>query len=167
MEKILIGTVLKPHGIKGELKIKYFADSFASIKNCKVVFIDGKEYKVTKLKLDSGDFAFLGLDGVIDRNMSELFRNKEVYALKSQIVKSKTAFFISDLKGLKVYVNGEIFGEVTDVLQSNVDMFCIELINGKIAYLPYLKSLNLDVNIEEKSLKIVGDDYEKVIFYEN
>ncbi|MBQ9781803.1 MAG: 16S rRNA processing protein RimM, partial [Clostridia bacterium] len=80
MEKILIGTVLKPHGIKGELKIKYFADSFASIKNCKVVFIDGKEYKVTKLKLDSGDFAFLGLDGVIDRNMSELFRNKEVYA---------------------------------------------------------------------------------------
>ena len=31
----------------------------------------------------------------------------------------------------------------------------------------FLKSLNLDVNIENKSLKIVGNDYEKVIFYEN
>ncbi len=167
MEKILIATVLKPHGIKGELKIKYYADSFDSIKKCKVVFIDGNEYKVTKLKLDSGEFAFLGLDCVIDRNVAELMRDKEVYALKSQIIKSKTAFFISDLIGLNVFVNGNLLGQVVDVVQSNVDMFYIKMQNGTLAYLPYLKSLNLDINIENKSINIVGDDYEKVIFYES
>ncbi len=166
MEKILIGVVLKPHGIKGELKIKYFADSFESIKGCKQVFLDGKEYNA-KLKLDSGEFAFLILDGVIDRNNSELLRSKEVYALKSQIKKSKTSYFICDLIGLNVYVNDNLFGTIIDVLQSNVDMFHIKLLDGKTAYLPFLKSLNLDVNIENKSLQIVGNDYEKVIFYEN
>ena len=166
MEKILIGTILKPHGIKGELKIKYFADTFESIKGCKVVFIDDKEYSA-KLKLDSGEFAFLTLNGVSDRNFAELLRQKEVYALKSQIKKSKTSYFICDLIGLNVYVNDNLFGTVIDVLQSNVDMFYIKLIDGKTAYLPFLKSLNLDVNIENKSLKIVGNDYEKVIFYEN
>ncbi len=167
MEKILLGVALKPHGIKGELKIKYYADSFESIKGVKTLFIDGTEYKVKKLKLDSGEFAFLSLDVVLDRNNAELFRNKEIFALKSQIKKSNDTFFISDLIGLNVYVQGSLFGVVTDVLQSNVDMFCIKLLDGKTAYLPFLKSLNLDVNIASKTLKIVGNDYEKVIFYEN
>ncbi len=166
MEKILIGTILKPHGIKGELKIKYFADTFDSIKGCNTVFIDDNEYKA-KLKLDSGEFAFLSLNSVTDRNNAELLRQKQVYALKSQIKKSKTSFFICDLIGLEVFVNDVHFGRVIDVLQSNVDMFYIKLVDGKTAYLPFLKSLQLDVNIENKSLKIVGNDYEKVIFYEN
>ncbi len=167
MEKILIGVVLKPHGVKGELKIKYYADGFDSIKNCKVVFIDEKEYKVTKLKLDSGEFAFLLLDSVNDRNFAELLRNKEIYGLKSQIKKTATSYFIADLIGLDVYLFGNLFGKVTDLIQSNVDMFVIKLQNGKTAYLPFLKSLNLDINIENNSINITNEDYEKVIFYED
>jgi 16S rRNA processing protein RimM len=167
MEKILIATILKPHGIKGDLKIKFYADSFQSIKGVKTVFIDNKEYSVGTLKLDGSDFAFLSLSGVTDRNFSELLRGKEVYAYKNQIKKSATSFFIADLIGLNVFINEEMFGTVKDVIQSNVDMFVISLTNNKVAYLPFLKSLNLKIDIENKTLNINGNDYEKVIFYED
>ncbi len=167
MEKLLVATVLKPHGIKGEMKIKFFADDFSSIAKIKTFYIDNKEYSVTSLKYDGQDFAFLHLLGVEDRDVAESLRNASLFADKSSIRKSKTSFFIADLIGLQVIINGEVFGTIEDVIKSNVDMFNILKTDGKRAYLPYLKSLNFDIDIENKTLKIKGEDYEKVIFYES
>ena len=38
-EKIEIGAVAKPQGIKGELKVRLFADDFAAVKDIKTVEI--------------------------------------------------------------------------------------------------------------------------------
>ena len=41
---IIIGEVLKPQGVRGEIKIKPYIDDFADVKNFKTLFIAGKEY---------------------------------------------------------------------------------------------------------------------------
>ena len=41
MNKIEIGAVAKPQGIKGELKLRLFCDGFDSVKNVTKVELDG------------------------------------------------------------------------------------------------------------------------------
>ena len=168
MEKLEVFEVVKPQGIKGELKVRILADNILSVNKIKKIYDEsGKEYLVKNIKDAFGGFAFILLNGVLTRNDAELMRGKIFYALKEDIKKGKNSYFISDLKGLKVIVDGAVFGEISDVLQSNVDMFKIVLINGKTAYFPFLKTLNPIVDLDGKTLTIDGDKLEDVIYYES
>lgn len=168
MEKLEVFEVVKPQGIKGELKARILADSILSVNKLKTIYDEsGKEYLVKNIKDAFGGFAFILLDGVITRNDAELMRGKIFYALKNDIKKGKNSYFISDLKGLKVIVYGAIFGEITDVLQSNVDMFKITLTSGQTAYFPFLKALSPVVDLDAKTITVDGEKLKDIIYYES
>ncbi len=168
MEKLEVFEIVKPQGIKGELKARVLADSIFSVNKIKKIYDEtGKEYLVKSVKDAFGGFAFILLDGVVTRNDAELFRGKIFSAYKSEIKKDKNAYFISDLKGLKVIANGEELGEILDVLQSNVDMFKVKLKNNSIAYFPFLKILNPEVDLQSKTIEIEGEKLKEVIYYES
>ena len=80
MNKIEIGAVAKPQGIKGELKIRLFADSFDSVKNVTEVEINSVIYKVENFRAINADEAILKVKGIDDRNFVETLRRCEVYA---------------------------------------------------------------------------------------
>ena len=58
MARLVIGEVLKPQGIRGEIKIKTYTDENAAVKNFRRVFIGGEEYKV--LSFRTGESGFWG-----------------------------------------------------------------------------------------------------------
>ncbi len=168
MEKLEVFEVVKPQGIKGELKARILGDSIYSVNKIKTIYdVDGKEYLVKNVKDAFGGFAFISLNGIVTRNDAELLRGKIFSANKSDIKKDKSSYFISDLKGLRIIVDGEEFGVVLDVLQSNVDMFKIQLLNGNIAYFPFLKILNPKVDLDNKTINVEGDKLKDVIYYES
>lgn len=168
MDKLACFTVVKPQGIKGELKAKILADGFESVKLIKTLFDEnGNEYNVKKVKDAFGGFAFLSLDKIVTRNDAELYRNATFYALKSSIKKSKNDYFISDIIGLNVLVDDEVIGVVKDVIKSNVDMFEIELKSGKKAYFPFLNSLNINFDFDKKILTVKSEKLNGVIYYED
>lgn len=73
--KILIGIVLRPQGINGEVKISDYTDGEKSLKNINKVYIGGNEYPL--LNLSGRDNAlFLRLGGIFDRNAAECLRGK-------------------------------------------------------------------------------------------
>lgn len=125
MQKLLIGRVVKPQGIKGEVKVLLLTDGFFSVKNLKEAYIGDKLYKINSIKDAGVPCAFLGLQGVTDRNAAEALRGAEVYADKSLINKDKNAYFIEDLIGLTLYAGEDKIGRIQDVIKSNVDMFVI------------------------------------------
>ena len=125
MQKLLIGRVVKPQGIKGEVKVLLLTDGFFSVKNLKEAYIGDKLYKINSIKDAGVQCAFLGLQGVTDRNAAEALRGAEVYADKSLINKDKNAYFIEDLIGLTLYAGEDKIGAIQDVIKSNVDMFVI------------------------------------------
>ena len=125
MQKLLIGRVVKPQGIKGEVKVLLLTDGFFSVKNLKEAYIGDKLYKINSIKDAGVPCAFLGLQGICDRNAAEALRGAEVYADKSLINKDKNAYFIEDLIGLTVYAGEDKIGTIQDVIKSNVDMFVI------------------------------------------
>ncbi len=167
MEKLEVFEVVKPQGIKGEVKARILADSIFNVDKLKKIYDEnGKEYSLKRVKDAFGGFAFLSINGIDTRNDAELLRGKLFTALKEDIKKGKNSYFICDLKGLKVVADGEEIGVISDVLQSNVDMFKIELKGSKIAYLPFLKALEPTVDLIGKTITVNGERLEELIYYE-
>ena len=83
-EKLTVASILKPQGILGEIKVKALTDSSEDLKGFKKIFIDGVEYSVLSVRAQ-GDFAYLGLKGIADRNAAELLRGKDIEVFRAEI----------------------------------------------------------------------------------
>lgn len=195
MQKLLIGRVVKPQGIKGEVKVLLLTDGFFSVKNLKEAYIGDKLYKINSIKDAGVPCAFLGLQGVTDRNAAEALRGAEVYADKSLINKDKNAYFIEDLIGLTLYAGEDKIGTIQDVIKSNVDMFVISGVESAggndgenkaveetenddktsdkkpqksgVIYMPFLKVLNSKIDLNAKTITVDKAKFYECATYEN
>ena len=168
MEKYLkIGVVVKPQGIKGELKVIPYTDDISRFKKLKHVVIDGQTYNVTGAKIGV-DAVFLSIFGVGDRNTAETFRNKELFVeRKDAIIPSENSYFIVDIIGSTVMnENGEKVGVVTDVTNAKTDIFTIDC-SGKTMRFPFLKDLLVKVEIENKLIVVNSKRLGEVACYED
>ena len=165
MDKLLIGTVLKPQGIRGELKIKNYTDDFYAISALKEVFIDGVSYQVLKMRCDKD--VFILLRGIADRNDAELFRNKDIYALKADVRRKKNTYFICDVIGCKVVLtSGEEVGQITDILSARTDIYYIDTPQGK-AIFPLIPDLKAKFDIEARKVTVDAQVFEQEVRYES
>ena len=163
--KILIGKIVKPQGINGEVKLVDYTDGYTAVKKIERVYIDDVEYKV--LSLSSRDGAiFMCLRGVFDRNAAELLRGKDVYADKEMIQKSADSFFIEDVIGCKLYLSsGKCIGEIVDVTNASTDVFTVKSIDGRYSF-PFLKSLEPSSDFEKKVMTVDAKRFTEVAFFE-
>lgn len=165
-DKLLIGTVTKPQGIKGEVKIKFYSDSAYSLSKVRSVYIDGKVYKVLNIR-SNGDELFMALKGIADRNEAETLRNKDLYALRDEILKEEDSFFVVDILGCVVLTSeGETIGEIKDITTGKTDIYYVEK-DGKRASFPFIKQLKPVFDIENKKITVDGEKLKEVILYEN
>lgn len=115
MEKLLIAKILKPQGIKGDVKIALIADKDFDILSLKQVYVNDKLANVQKIYSVSGNLA-IKLDIINSRNDAELFRNKEIYINKSDFVLPKNKFLMVDLIGKFAHLDsGDIIGKIVDI----------------------------------------------------
>ena len=162
--KILIGVVLKPQGVNGEIKASNLTDGGDALKNVKTVWLDETEYGVLSAS-DRGGALYMRLKGVYDRNAAELLRGKNVYAEKEDIEREDGRFFIEDVIGAKLFLSsGKEIGTITDVSASNVDIFTLDTAEGE-AYMPFLKDLSPVVDVEGKRVTVDAKRFTEVISY--
>lgn len=153
-EKLVIGEVLKPQGIRGELKIKPLLDDAADIKNFRTVFLGGKEYRVLSARAGGG-FAYLTLAGVADRNAAELLRGKEVEALREEApAPEEGRYYIVDLVGCEVVTEtGARLGEIADVLPAHTDIFVLAGKEKEYMF-PAAEGVIAAVDVENKKITV-------------
>ena len=60
MDRLIIGEVLKPQGIRGELKVKTFTDFPDDVKAFGTVYIDDKPYKILSFRVGNDGAAYIG-----------------------------------------------------------------------------------------------------------
>lgn len=162
MKQILIGEILKPQGIRGEVKMKNFTDGFFAVKNLKEITIEGVGYQVLKMREDKG--VFMLLKGVADRNAAELLRGKSVYAAKNDVTREKGKYFISDVIGCDLYLSdGTKAGEIVDILSAKVDIYYISCggsasgekdVGVSRRLFPLIKELNPVFDIENNRVTV-------------
>ena len=76
-KRIALAAVAGAHGIKGELRLKLFADSVASLKAHYSVYVGGELRRMRELR-DANKTAIARLDGVTDRTAAEALRGQLV-----------------------------------------------------------------------------------------
>jgi len=163
--ELTIGKVLKPHGLKGEVKIETFSSNPACFCTLKKLKLDGAEYAVKALRVE-GTFGVLALAGVDDANEAENLRGKMISVNRADLPKLEAGkYYIADLFGMDVYVSGDKIGEIVDVLQyGSADVYVVKTADGTCSF-PALKQLIKSVDVEGG--KMVLDDmiFPRVVVY--
>lgn len=147
MKRIVVGKIVKPQGIKGEVKVQCYVDAPDGFLRIREVYVAGRPMRLVRARHVGMD-VYLTLEGVIDRNAAETLRNAEVAVDRAVADVLKTGdYFISDLVGLTVVCEGHTMGVIRDVLQHGAaDVFDIR---GEHEYLvPFLNALVLSIDLE-------------------
>ena len=134
-EKITVATVLKPQGIRGEIKVKTLCDDAEVLKSFKSVLIDNEEVSVLSVRAQ-GDTAYIMLRGVADRNAAELLRGKDLEVLREDMPElPEGRYYIADLTGCEVVsTSGEVFGTVTSVTPARTDIYYLKTATGELSF---------------------------------
>ena len=146
MERLTIGEVLKPQGIRGELKIKTFTDFPEDVKAFKTVYIDDTPYKILSFRVGTDGAAYVGLRGIPDRNAAELFRGKKIEGARE------------DAPALN---EGEFLGVVKDVTNLSSDIYTLEK-DGKNILFPAVNGVVVKVDLENKKLIVNKTKFDEI-----
>lgn len=154
MSDLIVGVVLKPQGIRGEVKIKPFTDSAETYFEFERVFLDGEPYKILKARTADG-CVFLSLRGVPDRNAAELLRGKQVTVPREEAPElPEGSYYIADLLGSEIVTeDGELLGTLKDVTQAATDVYTL-LTGEKEVLFPVADGVVTDVNVEAKRITV-------------
>ena len=161
-EKLIIGTILKPQGIRGEVKVKYFTDSPEDVKKFGRVFIDGEARKIMSFRSD-GEAVYLGLYGIADRNAAELLRGKEVLADRTDApALDEGTYYIVDLLGCQVVTNtGKALGELVKIVPAATDVYTVKQGDKEILF-PTVKDLVVQVDVQNKIITVDEERFMQV-----
>ena len=164
--KIEIGKITKAQGIKGEVKLLCYVDDAQMLKSVTTVYIGQNSHKVVKCRPD-GNFCYLLLEGVCDRNTAESLREWVVYADKESITLQDGRYFIEDLIGCAVVLsNGQSVGKVVDILQYGAaDVYICE--GERNVSFPFLKDLVVAIDTNRQLITLDEKRFEEVCVYED
>ena len=110
MNKIEIGMLTKPQGLKGEFRVKHKPSALQLFFDLDQVEINGKTYNVLKVT-DRGGFFILKTKEITSIDQVELMRTAKVYTY----ITDEEAIEVNHNVGSRVQVNGEEIGTVMEV----------------------------------------------------
>lgn len=157
-ETLLIGQIVRPQGIHGQLKVMPLTDDPARFMKLKTVLLQTKQktvtYQITKCDCRQGN-VYLHLAGIEERTEAEKLRGAFLAVERNQAVElPQDTDFICDLVGCRVVTNqGNVLGTLHEVLQNGAtDVYVIH--GEKNVMVPALKKLFLEVDIDKKQMLV-------------
>ncbi|HHU43651.1 MAG: ribosome maturation factor RimM [Bacillota bacterium] len=163
---LIVGKALKPHGIKGYIKVQSYMDSPLELKKIKAVEIEGIKYPIEDIKV-SPKAVLIKLKGIDDMNAAEFFRNKELKIdRRSAPDPPKGRHYVSDLLGSRVYIENQLVGELTDILQyGSADVYQVK--GEKSLMFSYAGDVIEKIDTATKEIFLNKEELEKVAVYED
>lgn len=155
---LTIAQIVKPQGIKGEVKVLAMTDYPEDLEAFSRVYVGDKEYKILKVRPQSGNCAFVTLSGIFDRNAAELLRGQEITVAREDApALPDDTFYIADVIGCTVAdENGVIIGEVESITPARTDIYEVTKADGKRIAFPAVKGLIIDVNTQIRTVTVDG-----------
>ena len=159
-----IGIILKPQGVKGELRVFPTTDDpgrFALLDEVTIT-LDGKPEAVYPVKSARRhkNLVMLSLDGVDDRSAAEALTNGVIKIPPEKALPLDTdEYYIRDLVGLAVETHeGEALGYIREVLATGAnDVYVISKTGDKETnelLIPAIKSCIMSVSVPEKIVRV-------------
>lgn len=160
---LLLGEILRPHGIRGELRMRVLTDYPERIMELDSVFlgasIDAKrltEFKIQKMRMHQG-YALLTLEGVNDRNTAETLRGLVVMVdINEAVPLEDDEVYLYQLIGMRVITTEDtLVGHVSDVLETGAnDVYVITTPEDHEILIPAIESTILEIDTESNTIRV-------------
>ena len=171
IEYLMIGEVLKPQGIKGEVKIKPYAANPDDFRRWKTLYVrEGEGYRPVKARCSRvhDGFVYATLGECASMEDAEKLRAVQLYVDRAHANPlEEDEVYISDLIGCEgVDEAGESIGVLQDVLQHGmVDVYVFKG-KGKSVMAPALKAVFPTVDVAAKRIAVVRERLDEVAVWE-
>lgn len=146
-----IGSVIKPHGIKGEFSAEIDADP-ADLR-CLIFDIDGifVPFYVDGTRPRSSHAWLIKLDGVNDERQAAAFTGKEIYALREDVAEddedTADGVYLYDLCGYALYDNSVLVGQIESIDDSTANILMhVSAPDGKTVFVPFAEDLVIGID---------------------
>ena len=160
MEQFLqVGVISSTHGIRGEVKVFPTTDDPMRFKKLKKVLLDTGRERV-ELEVQSvrffKQFAIVKFKGIDNINDIERYKGKGLFVPREDAVPlGEDEYYIADLIGMEVFTEDGHFGVVKDVMETGAnEVYIVESNEHGEVLIPAIRQCVLDVNVEEKKMKI-------------
>ena len=143
IKRVALAAVAGAHGIKGELRLKLFADSVESLAGHATVFVGEREYRLSGVKA-AGKGAIACLEGINDRSAAEALRGQLIEVNRSALPPLEAGeYYHADLIGLPcVDQQGGKVGIVVAVENFGAgDLLEVETGDGKRSLIPFTSGI--------------------------
>ena len=170
VEYFRLAKILKPQGIKGEVKLKPYADDLSRFLELPHVYLKRQgayeKREVTASRIYK-QFAYINMQGCDDRNTAETLRGQYLYIDREHAAKlPEGAHYIADLIGLEVKdESGTLIGVLQDVLQTGgVDVYCLQAEDGQLLF-PLAPGVVLKKDVEGGEIVVSREKLEEVMVH--
>ena len=138
-QRVALAAVAGAHGVKGEVRLKLFSDSVASLAQHDQVYVAGAQRRLLFAR-DGGKTAIARFEGVADRTAAEALRGSLVEVDRASLPPLEEGeYYHADIVGLPcVDRDGKPVGTVAAVENFGAgDLLEIEFPNGKRSLIPF------------------------------
>ncbi|BDF58479.1 ribosome maturation factor RimM [Christensenellaceae bacterium] len=167
-----LGQILKPQGIKGEVKFDAFTDDLSRFSYLKQAFFrKGGNYEPVEVEAARVDarYAYLKLKGYDDRNAAEALRGTLLYIDRAHAARlPEGAYYVCDLLGLAVEDDeGNKLGILKDILQNGAaDVYTVEK-SGKLCMFPAIPEVVLKKDVGNGRIVVNAKRLSEVCVYDD
>lgn len=159
---VVIGQALKPFGIRGQVKIRPFTESFEPfVRSAELVF-DDTSYRVLDIRFHKGT-ALAALEGIDSPEKARELCGSLVRTDKANLPPvEEDEYYWNEILGMEVAtVDGKALGRVTHIIRTGAnDVLQVEGAYGEVL-LPMIDEVIVEVDLQER--KIVADPLDGLI----
>lgn len=165
-----IGEVLKPQGIRGEIKVRPLTDNPLRFRMLKTVTVGGAPKRIQSARIADGA-VYLKLEGVDDRNAAENLRGRFISVEREAAAPlSDGEFYIADLIGAELFARSDDgvvpLGKILRIESFGAaDVFTVD--GEKPFTFAFVKALAAEYDGEKNALTVDKARLDEVAVYED
>ena len=156
-KQICIGTIVAPHGVRGDIRILPQTEHPEQFLDLDYLLLDdGRTLHLTNARFHKR-MALVKCREVNNMNEAELLRGKKVFIRTEDLPELEEGeFYVADLLGCKVIdTAGAKIGELKDVISTGSnDVYVVTTAGGKELLVPALKQHVKEINPEERRIVV-------------
>lgn len=154
-----MGKVLRPHGLKGVLRITLFSGSEKGLLDAKTVFLrtvseEERKFTVKSVKAHKNIF-LVEMEDLNSEDAAEAFRDADVLIKMDGLVREEDTFFWHELLGVEVFLeSGEFIGVISQILPTGANDIYVVKMADKEFYIPAIFEVIKEVDIKNGKMII-------------
>ncbi len=155
---LAVGLLRRPHGVRGDLLLTVMTDFPERLRPGTLLYV-GDEKRAIKItrRRPHNDGILIGLEGVPNAEQAARFTGKTVFVpAEGRPPLPEGEYYHHQIIGLTVFdEDGRNLGVVVEIIETGAnDVYVVRGEEGREVLLPALKQVLLEINLEEKRMKV-------------